>query len=85
VIRNPRVIAGLKWPPERWPSAETITAMARPWANATATKPSPVIWSPPPCANAAANSLPNVMIDPAPMKISVNVPTNSAKPRRSGS
>jgi hypothetical protein len=27
----------------------------------------------------------SAMIEPAPMKISVNVPTNSAKPRRSGS
>src|SRR2546425_5394205 len=34
---------------------------------------------------AGARSFPSVRIEPAPMKTSVNVPTNSAKPRLSGS
>jgi hypothetical protein len=34
-MKKPSVTAGLKWPPEMWPTAETITAIARPCANAT--------------------------------------------------
>ena len=34
VTRKPRVIAGLMWPPEIGPAAETITAITRPFANA---------------------------------------------------
>src|SRR3954451_10513391 len=72
VARNPSVIAGLKCPPEMWPTAETMTAIARPCARAMPT--SVGSWMP------AAD-----MIEPAPTKISVNVPTNSATPRRIGS
>src|SRR6059036_2793398 len=63
---NPAVTTGLRWPPERWPVAETMVPMARPWASATPTRPTrpPLSWS--------------AMIDPAPMKMSVNVPTASA-------
>jgi hypothetical protein len=63
------VTAGLKWPPETWPTADTMVAMARPWARATATRdpPSMLPWV--------------TMIEPAPMKIRVNVPTTSAVSR----
>ena len=47
VIQTANVTAGLKWPPETAPSAETSTASARPWASATPTSPplvSPVCW-----------------------------------------
>src|SRR4051812_17066786 len=33
--QRPNVTAGLKWPPDTAPSAETITASASPWAKAT--------------------------------------------------
>src|SRR5947209_17708594 len=72
VIKKPTVIAGLKWPPEMCPSAETITAMASPCAIAM------------PISEGSWMAL-AVTIEPAPMKISVNVPTNSATPRRSAS
>src|SRR5437763_247426 len=35
VTQKPNVIAGLKCPPEMCPTAETITAIASPWASAT--------------------------------------------------
>src|SRR5437764_5910550 len=37
VTTKPSVTAGLKWPPEICPTADAITAMARPLARATAT------------------------------------------------
>src|SRR5438094_5409761 len=37
VTTKPSVTAGLKWPPEMCPTADAITAMARPLASATAT------------------------------------------------
>ena len=85
VIRNPNVIAGLKWPPEMWPTADTMTAIAKPCASAMPTSPSPVAVSAAPCANAAAKSFVKVRVAPAPMKMSVKAPMNSAKPRRRGS
>jgi hypothetical protein len=47
------------------PTAEAITPIASPWASAIAVRL-------PPCV---------AMIEPAPTNTSVNVPTNSAKPR----
>ena len=35
VTTNPKVTAGLKCPPEMWPTAEAITAITSPCANAT--------------------------------------------------
>jgi hypothetical protein len=34
VTKNPRVTAGLKWPPEMNPNADTKIAIARPFASA---------------------------------------------------
>src|ERR671937_1914794 len=68
VTRKPKVTAGLKWPPEMWPTAETMTAIARPCAKAIPT--------------IAPVAFPSAMIDPAPAKMSVNAPTNSAAARR---
>jgi hypothetical protein len=51
-----------------WPSADTITAIATPCAIATPISEGSSIW----CA---------ATIEPTPMKISVNVPTNSATAR----
>ena len=68
VTRKPNVTAGLKWPPEMCPTAEAITPIASPCASAITVRF-------PPCV---------AMIEPAPTKISVNVPTNSAIPRCSG-
>src|SRR3989442_8218654 len=48
VRRNAKVIAGLKWPPEIWPSAVTISAMASPWASATPTRSAPRAIAPTP-------------------------------------
>jgi len=68
VTQKPMVTAGLKCPPEMWPSAETITPMARPWpARAEKTE--------------AAGAMPN--IDPCrssrrQRKSEQNVPRNSA-------
>src|SRR5919108_3697218 len=66
--------AGLKWPPETWPTAVTMVPMASPWARATVTSPAPgvipVIW------------FPAATMDPAPMKIRAKVPTNSASSLR---
>ena len=36
VTQNPMVTAGLKWPPETPPNADTMRAMARPCAKAIA-------------------------------------------------
>ena len=38
---SPNVTAGFRCPPEMPPVAETITAMANPWASATPSKPTP--------------------------------------------
>ena len=65
VTRKPSVTAGLKCPPEMWPTAEAITPIARPCASAIAVRLVPCV----------------AMIEPAPTKMSVNVPTNSATPR----
>src|SRR5947208_2652585 len=62
VTQAPMVTAGLKWPPDRWPTEETITAIASPDANAIATRLLFCVW----------------MTAPAPKKINVKVPTNSA-------
>src|SRR5712691_95511 len=83
VTRKPSVIAGLKWPPEMCPTADTITAIAKPFASAT-----PVSVKPPrdgSCCGSGENATTTAMIEPAPAKTSANVPTNSAMPRRSGS
>ena len=57
-------IAGLKTPPDRWAICETITAITNPCASATPTRSScPLRYK---------------MTEPAPKKISANVPTNSA-------
>jgi hypothetical protein len=66
------VIAGLKWPPEMWPTAETMTAITSPFASATPTTPGS------PLGAAAITA-------PAPTKMSANAPTNSAVPRRKAS
>ena len=66
------MIAGLKCAPEMWPIAETITPIASPLAIATPISVGSWIWL---AATAA----------PAPMKISVNAPMNSATARRRAS
>ena len=63
------MIAGLKWPPEMYPSAQTITPIASPLAIATPIRV--VSWATP--AAAAA---------PAPTNVSVNAPIDSATARR---
>ncbi len=62
---NPNVTAGLRWPPEIPPVAETITAIVNPCASATPSKPMPIPGS-------------LLWIAPTPMKMSANVPMNSA-------
>ena len=73
----------MKWPPEIWPTAEAITPIASPCANATATSVNSAPTGP--GKRAKFRLWPSVRIEPAPMKTNVNVPTNSAEPRRSGS
>src|ERR1700687_533751 len=68
VTQKPMVTAGLKCPPEMCPSAETMIPIARPWASAMPRRPRP----PAPCKYWS------VQIEPAPKKISANVPRNSA-------
>ncbi len=36
VTQKPMVTAGFKWPPEMWPTAVTMMAMARPLASGDA-------------------------------------------------
>src|SRR6266540_1617330 len=48
VIKNPNVTAGLKCPPEMCPTAEAMTAITNPCANATPTRPEPVMIAPAP-------------------------------------
>ena len=64
---RPSVTAGLKCPPEIWPTAKAIAKTDRPTANATATRP----------ADGAENSA-----APHTAVTSVNVPTNSAASSR---
>ena len=64
---RPSVTAGLKCPPEIWPTAKAIARTDRPTANATATRP----------ADGAENSA-----APHTAVTSVNVPTNSAASSR---
>jgi hypothetical protein len=47
VIRKPNVTAGLKWPPEMCPRAETMMARMRPWAAATARRLPPLVMTEP--------------------------------------
>ena len=63
----PSVTAGLKWPPEMWPTANAIARTDRPTAKATATSP----------AEGAENSA-----APHTAVTSVNVPMNSAPSSR---
>ena len=64
VTHAPTVTAGLRWPPEMWPMAETMMPRARPVATATGSVPAPV---------SAA-----IVAAPAPMNTKTNVPMNSA-------
>src|SRR6476660_4719791 len=68
VTQKPIVIAGLKWPPEICPRAETMMAIARPCAMAIPDNPR----LPAPWRNWSAH------IAPAPKKIRAKVPINSA-------
>src|SRR5260370_8411308 len=68
VTQKAMVTAGLKCRAEMWPSAESMMAMARPWARAMPRRPRP----PAPCKYWS------VQIEPAPKKISAKVPRNSA-------
>ncbi len=70
VTQKPIVIAGLKWPPEMCPMAETMMAIARPCASAIPSRPMP--GSPEARRNWFAQ------MEPTPKKIKVNVPKNSA-------
>src|SRR6266571_8275233 len=65
-IASPKVVAGLKWPPESTPKAETATESPRPCASAMATRLSP----------------PVAMIAPAPTKKNRKVPATSARRAR---
>src|SRR6266550_554295 len=65
-IASPNVVAGLKWPPESPPKAETATESPRPCASAMATRLSP----------------PVAMIAPAPTKKNRKVPATSARRAR---
>src|SRR5690606_23671301 len=71
---KPRVIAGLKWAPEIAASAATITRIASPCANATATR---LLGSDSPASVAA-------LIASTPANTSVNVPIASARAIRVG-
>src|SRR5437870_8644388 len=65
-MASPKVVAGLKWPPESTPKAETATERPRPCASAMATRLSP----------------PVAMIAPAPTKKNRKVPATSARRAR---
>src|SRR5271154_4632773 len=68
VTQKPMVMAGLKWPPEMWPSAQTMMAMARPLASAMPRSPSAFdAWG-----------YQSTQDAPAPKKTRANVPMNSA-------
>ena len=66
-VNRPIVTAGLKCPPETWPTAEAIVNTERPKANETPSSPMPT------CGNAAASTA-----LPQPPKTSQSVPRNSA-------
>src|ERR1700722_2275099 len=68
VTQNPMVMAGLKWPPETWASAEYMTAKVMPCTAAMRKRLGP----PAPWRNWSAQ------MAPAPKKTSANVPKNSA-------
>src|SRR4029077_12468864 len=69
VSRKPKVTAGLKCAPDTRAYTATITPIARPWAIAT-----PI---------SDEDSRPSeAIVEPAPTKIRVNVPMNSATARR---
>ncbi len=70
-LHNPIVTAGLKWPPEMWPTAYAIVKTVKPKARATPTNPIPR-WGNPAASTAA----------PQPPNTSQNVPKNSATTRR---
>src|SRR5438552_1126055 len=62
---------GLSWPPEMWSVAVTMTAMAKPWARAMASRlmgRCVALWS--------GGFM--LAMAPMPMKMSVKVPMNSA-------
>src|SRR5216684_4013864 len=68
VTQKPMLTAGLKWPPETWPNAETMIAMARPCARAMASRPMPpelCRWR-------------STQMEPTPKNTRANVPINSA-------
>src|SRR5580704_17366460 len=62
------VMAGLKWPPEMWPSAQTMMAMVRPYARAMPRRPRAF----------EAWGYQSTQAAPAAKKIRANVPRNSA-------
>src|SRR6266849_7720884 len=69
VTQKPMLTAGLKWPPETWPNAETMIAMARPCARAMASRPMPpelCRWR-------------STQMEPTPKNTRANVPINSDK------
>src|ERR1700722_18031647 len=68
VTQNPMVMAGLKWPPETWASAEYMTAKVMPCTAAMRKRLGP----PAPWRNWSAQ------MAPAPKKTSAKVPKNSA-------
>ena len=84
VTTNPSVTAGLRWPPEMYPTAETMTANARPVASAIATSEKPAARAAfgPLCCRNGPKTTAEIVTDPAPAKTSVKVPTNSERPRR---
>ena len=71
VTQKPIVIAGLRWPPEMWPMAVTIT----PNGEAVGERRWP---SRPMLASPEARRYWSAQMEPAPMKTRANVPTNSA-------
>src|SRR5208282_3649140 len=70
VTQKPIVTAGLKCPPEICPMAVTMIPKASPCATAMPSSPAPGF--------PAAVRYWSAQIEPTPMKISVNVPMNSA-------
>src|SRR6476469_9688353 len=66
-VQRPTVTAGLKCPPETWPTAYAIVSTERPKANATTSRPMPT-----PGKAAASTALPQ------PPRTSHSVPRNSA-------
>ena len=71
--------AGLKWPPETWPTAYAMVRTVRPKARATPAKAMPMLTGSDLCMTWAAK-----IAEPQPPKTSQKVPRNSA-PRREAS